>query len=99
VRLINHLDDENGILVKSEPLLKIIQKPWKSYLNDDVQNDEIELFRKHERTGRPIESLSFIETLEQLLDRNLKPQKPGPKVVDGYSIMKFGVPGICINQI
>lgn len=78
-----HLDGEDDILVKTEPLLEIIQKPWKSYLNDDVQNDEIELFRKHERTGRPIGSLPFIETLEQLLDRKLKPQKPGPKVVDG----------------
>ncbi len=77
-----HLDGEDDILVKTEPLLKIIQTPWKSYLNDDVQNDEIELFRKHESTGRPLGSLPFIETLEQLLDRNLKPQKPGPKVVD-----------------
>jgi len=50
-----------------------IAKNLEIYLNDDVQNDEIELFRKHERIGRPIGSLSFIETLEQLLDRNLKP--------------------------
>ncbi len=77
-----HLEGNDDILVKIKPLLTIIQKSWKSYLNNDVKDDEIELFRKHERTGRPIGNSSFIDTLEQLLDRNLKPQKTGPKVVD-----------------
>ncbi len=54
-----HLDGEDDILVKMEPLLRIIQKPWNSYLNEDVQTDEIELFRKHERTGRPIGGFVF----------------------------------------
>jgi putative transposase len=40
----------------------------------------MELFRKHERTGRPMGDSSFIEEIEILLDRILKPQKPGPKV-------------------
>ncbi len=77
-----HLEGKDDILVKTEPLLTMIQKSWESYLNDDVMGDEIELFRKHERTGRPIGSSSFVDTLEQLLDRKLRPQKPGPKVVD-----------------
>jgi hypothetical protein len=33
-------------------------------------------------TGRPMGDSSFIEDLEALLDRILKPQKPGPKVRD-----------------
>ena len=73
---------KDTILLKAQPLLKIIQKPWVEYLIDDVLNDQIELFRKHERTGRPIGNSSFIETLEQLLDRNLKPKKTGPKAAE-----------------
>ena len=38
----------------AEPLLKIVQEPWGSFLNDDVGNEEIESLRKHERTGRSI---------------------------------------------
>jgi putative transposase len=36
----------------------------------------LELFRKHERAGRPLGVDSFIGTMELLLDRKLKPQKP-----------------------
>jgi putative transposase len=38
----------------------------------DVQESEIEVFRKHERTGRPMGADAFIEKLELLLDRKLK---------------------------
>jgi putative transposase len=37
-------------------------------------------FRKHERTGRPLGQESFIKNLEEMQDRLLRPQKPGPKV-------------------
>jgi putative transposase len=70
-----YLDCKDDVLVKTEPLLKIVQKPWGSFLTDDMDNEEIELLRKHERAGRPIGDLTFIEGLEQLLGRNLKPQK------------------------
>ena len=39
-------------------------------------------FRKHERTGRPLGVDFFIGTMELLLGRKLKPQKPGPKKKD-----------------
>jgi putative transposase len=39
----------------------------------------METFRKHERTGRPLGSDSFVQNLEQKLNRILKPQKPGRK--------------------
>jgi len=56
--------------------------PWKKFLSFDAGELEIELFRKHERTGRPLGEDSFIEKLERLLDRKLEPQKPGPKMKD-----------------
>jgi len=37
------------------------------------------LLRKHARTGRPLGSETFIERLEQLTGRVLRPRKPGPK--------------------
>ena len=40
-------------------------------------------------TGRPLGDVNFIEKMEVLLDRKLKPQKPGPK-----KKIKWGVPGI-----
>ena len=69
-------------LVKTLPLLKIIQTPWDRFLKKDVSHDEIELFRKHERTGRPTGHPNFMEHLEILFDHNLKPQKPGLKMKD-----------------
>ena len=42
----------------------------------------IALLKKHERTGRPLGADSFIEKMELLLDRKLKPKKPGPKKKD-----------------
>ncbi|MFA6012706.1 MAG: transposase [Desulfobacteraceae bacterium] len=75
----SHITGKDDILVKTRPLLDMVKKSWKRFLSTDAQEMEIEMFRKHERTGRPIGDDSFIETLEQLLDRNLKPQKPGPK--------------------
>jgi len=41
----------------------------------DAQEPEIELFRKHERTGRPLGVDSFIGTMELLLGRKLKTSK------------------------
>ena len=78
----SHIKCKDDILVKTKPLLNMVKKPWEMFLTTDAQDPEIELFRKHERTGRPIGDDSFIETLELLLDRNLKPQKPGPKKRD-----------------
>ena len=78
----SHIKGKDDILVKTKPLLNMVNKPWERFLTTDAQDQEIELFRKHERTGRPIGDDSFIETLELLLDRNLKLQKPGPKKRD-----------------
>ena len=72
----------DDLLVKTKPLLEIVNKPWEDFLSVDAQEQEIALFRKHERTGRPLGTDSFIGTMEHLLDRRLKPQKPEPKKRD-----------------
>ncbi len=73
---------KDDILVKTKPLLEMVNSPWRHFLAFDVHEPEMELFRKHERTGRPLGEDSFIERLELLLDRKLKPQKPGRKKKD-----------------
>ena len=77
-----HMRGKDDLLVKTKPLLEIVNKPWEDFLSVDAQEPEIELFRKHERTGRPLGADSFIGIMELLLGRKLKPQKPGPKKKD-----------------
>ncbi len=77
---------KDDVLVKTKPLLEMVNKPWNTFLASDVANPEIELFRKHERTGRSLGADSFIGKIELLLDRKLKPQKPGPKKKDGRTV-------------
>jgi putative transposase len=77
-----HTQRKDDILVRTKPLLAMIKSPWKKFLSVGIQESEMDLFRKHERTGRPIGDDGFIEGLERLLDRPLKPKKPGPKVID-----------------
>jgi putative transposase len=43
------------------------------------EEDHVPLFRKHARTGRPLGSDAFVERLEQLTGRILRPRKRGPK--------------------
>ncbi|MDL2207609.1 transposase [Desulfovibrio sp. OttesenSCG-928-M16] len=49
---------------------------WEAYL----QESELELFRRHERTGRPLGDTDFLQKLEILSGRTLMPRKRGPKV-------------------
>jgi len=39
----------------------------------------VKLFRKHSRVGRPLGKKEFVEKLENLTGRILKPQRPGRK--------------------
>jgi putative transposase len=48
----------------------------------DVGVEEIEKLRQHERTGRPMGADGYVMEMENLLDRRLRPQKPGPKPKD-----------------
>jgi len=68
-------------LVKVEPLLSIVGN-WRDFLSLSSE-DEMTTFRKHERSGRPLGDESFVDNIEALLKRTLRPQKPGPKRVKG----------------
>ena len=44
-----------------------------------AREEELKDLRRHSRTGRPLGNETFLERLEAMLGRVLKPQKRGPK--------------------
>jgi len=55
------MDEKDDILVKTSPLLEIASTPWRNFLSSDIHTSEIELFRKHERTDRPLGKTTFLK--------------------------------------
>jgi len=74
-----HLDAADDLLVKTAPLLKRAGFDWKGFLLDPLPTDELELIRRHQRTGRPLGSERFLIGAERTLGRILRPRKRGPK--------------------
>ena len=68
-------------LVDVLPLLEIAED-WRGFIGEDVSAEEMELFRLHERTGRPLGDEAFLERIEGLVSRVLRRQNPGPKKKD-----------------
>lgn len=54
-------------------------KNWASFLAKEDDERERRLFQRHSRIGRPLGQEGFIEKLEELTGRILKPKKPGPR--------------------
>lgn len=73
-----HLAEKDDRLVSVAPLLELAGD-WRLFLNGGVTEEEMEALRKHERTGRPLGKNSFVEQLEQTLNRPLKRLAPGRK--------------------
>ena len=63
-----HAKGKDDILVQTKPLLDMIKSPWAKFLSVDAHESEMALFRKHERTGRPMGDEALIGRLERLLD-------------------------------
>ncbi len=72
-----HLAGNDDQLVKVKPLLDIVSD-WKGFLGL-TDEEELALLKKHERSGRPLGEVSFVERLEGELERLLRPAKRGPK--------------------
>ncbi|MDO8747739.1 MAG: hypothetical protein Q7J72_01305 [Candidatus Omnitrophota bacterium] len=52
---------------------------WKAFLAGQDQDQNMKLFKKHARIGKPLGQEGFIENLEKITSRILRPQKPGRK--------------------
>jgi putative transposase len=73
-----HIQEEDDVLVKAGPLLKLIPN-WHELLASELTEEEYEILRRHERSGRPLGSDNFLTKLEKITSRELTRQKPGPK--------------------
>ena len=73
-----HLDGRDAPLVTVQPLLAM-EPDWRSFLMTPWPSEEWETFRRHERTGRPMGTRSFVRALEAATGRALAPQKRGRK--------------------
>jgi len=71
-----HIKGKDDGLVKVDALLRMSQD-WRDYLLQEDQ--DIDIFRRHERTGRPLGPESFVQALEESLGLTLTRQKSGPK--------------------
>ncbi len=76
-----HLTGQEDKLVTVEPLLAMVEN-WCELLSLSSE-EEMSLFRKHERSGRPLGQEAFVDRIEAVLARMLRPQKPGPKPQKG----------------
>ncbi|MHB1361108.1 MAG: transposase [Thermoleophilia bacterium] len=52
---------------------------WQSFIGEGIEPSNAEMFRKHERSGRPLGGNGFISELEAELGRSLRKAKTGPK--------------------
>jgi putative transposase len=73
-----HLKGRDDALVRVAPLLRLAPK-WRRLLARAIPEEEINLLRAHDRTGRPLGDEAFLIGLEKRLGRILRRQKPGPK--------------------
>ena len=74
-----HIEGRDDNLVSVSPLLEMIPE-WKKFLGEALESpEEYRELRHHERTGRPLGGELFIDKLEELLRRQLRRGKPGPK--------------------
>ncbi|MCK4341487.1 MAG: transposase [Phycisphaerae bacterium] len=73
-----HLAGQDDVLVKVASMLDIVDD-WRSFLSDPAAEGVGKTFQHHERTGRPLGEENFLTKLEGLLNRVLKPKKPGRK--------------------
>jgi putative transposase len=71
-----HVAGKDDALVRVRPLLDEVSD-WRAFLDEDVAAAEFASFRRASRSGRPVGTDRFIETLERKLGRPLKPGKVG----------------------
>ncbi|WP_267927357.1 transposase [Desulfolithobacter dissulfuricans] len=72
-----HLEGTDDLLASPFPFPELIPR-WDDFLHLSTA-EELEKLKRHEHTGRPLGSDSFVESMEKTLGRILRPQKPGPK--------------------
>jgi len=73
-----HLAGRDDQLATVAPLLAMIGD-WCGFLNSAMPEEELRDIRQHSRTGRPLRDEAFLDRLDGMVGRLLKPQKRGRK--------------------
>jgi putative transposase len=73
-----HVAGQEDALVRAAPLLERV-KDWREYLLEPREAKEEELWRQHERTGRPLGESVFLDRVERRLGRVVRPAQRGRK--------------------
>ncbi len=73
-----YLHGKEDLLTKVFGLNEMVDD-WPEFFSQGVDSVFAEKMHKHEQTGRPLGSQSFIAGLEKILDRILRPKKAGRK--------------------
>jgi hypothetical protein len=83
-----HVAGRDDDLVQVEPLRERV-KDWRPFLAEGLPTEEVELLRRHARTGRPLGETAFLDRIERMLHRIVPP--PNPDRNPGRN--KYCVPG------
>lgn len=73
-----HLAGADDDLVSVTPLLERVTD-WSAFLGAGLDEERLDRLRQHGRTGRPLGGEPFLDRLETLTGRLLRPGRPGPK--------------------
>jgi len=76
-----HLAGKDDELVNVSPMLARVSD-WRAYLDCGLDEPMKKTFQLHGRTGRPLGDDTFLDKLEQMAGRVLRPHKPGRKRID-----------------
>ena len=74
----SHIRLKEDPLVKNSPLPSFVAE-WGQYLDRPMDPRELELIQTHLQTGRPRGSDSFLDDIEKMIGRTVRPQRRGRK--------------------
>jgi len=72
----SHLSGRDDRLATVGPLLAMVGD-WRAFLRSAIREEDLRDLRDHGRTGRPLGSAAFLDRLEAMVGRILRPQKGG----------------------
>ena len=73
-----HLSARDDHLVEVAPMPAMV-KDWRAFLDSAMPEEQLRELRTHARTGRPLGNTTFVDRLERLVGRVLRPGRPGRK--------------------
>ncbi len=79
-----HLGNAEDPLVSPAPPLEGVGD-WEAFLGAGLRDAELETLRAHGRTGRPVGDKAFLDRVEALAGRSVRPGKRGPRAISAIS--------------